>query len=583
MKTIGMIGGMSWESTATYYKIINETVKQELGGLNSAKIILYSVNFDEIEKCQANGDWQKSAEILTSAAVSLQNAGADFIIICTNTMHKIAHIIQESLAIPILHIATLTASELLCKNITKVGLLGTKYTMEQNFYKEKITKQGIEVIAPSLDDITRVNDIIYNELCLGIISTESKNFYIDVIKRLKADGAQGVILGCTEIGLLITENDSLLPVFDTAQIHAKQAALTAIGQGMALSNNSGQSGSNKEMKLTVNLGKRSYDVIVKRGVLKHIGKLINLNRKVLVVTDDGVPLKYSDTVLENCENGVRCVLPSGEGTKNIESYTHLLRQMMQHGFTRGDAVIAVGGGMVGDLAGFAASSYMRGIDFINCPTTTLSQIDSSIGGKVAVNLDDTKNIVGAFHQPRLVLVDPDTLDTLDERQYAQGLVEALKAGLIADTELFEIFEKQDIKQNIEEIIYKSLDMKRRVVQQDETEKGLRACLNFGHTIGHGIESAAGLGQFYHGECVGLGMLFMIENNVLKERTKGILKKLCMPTEIEYDSDEIYRFVCHDKKAGANTIKIVKVAELGTFRLDSITYDDIRKIIDNGIN
>lgn len=228
MKTIGLIGGMSWESTVTYYEVINETIKKELGGLHSAKIILYSVDFDEIEKCQAEGDWQKSAEILSSAAVSLEKAGADFILICTNTMHKVANEIQASIHLPILHIAEATAKEINHKQLNRIALLGTKYTMTQDFYKQKLIENGIQVLIPEPEDIELVNHVIYDELCLGIINKQSKEEFIRIIHELKEKGAQGVILGCTEIGLLIQQQDSDIPVFDTTFIHAQAAALLSL-------------------------------------------------------------------------------------------------------------------------------------------------------------------------------------------------------------------------------------------------------------------------------------------------------------------------------------------------------------------
>ncbi|WP_194955855.1 aspartate/glutamate racemase family protein [Faecalispora jeddahensis] len=228
MKTIGLLGGMSWESTVTYYQVINEIVNQELGGLHSAKILLYSVDFAEIEKCQADGDWDKSADILSAAAKNLEKAGADFIVICTNTMHKVAPQIQSKIGIPILHIAEATADELKRCNITTVALLGTKYTMTQAFYKEKLTRAGITVLIPDEQEIETVNDIIYQELCLGIISESSKEKYRDIIKALAKRGAEGVILGCTEIGMLIQQRDTDLPVFDTTRIHASKAAMLSI-------------------------------------------------------------------------------------------------------------------------------------------------------------------------------------------------------------------------------------------------------------------------------------------------------------------------------------------------------------------
>ena len=228
MKTIGLIGGMSWESTVTYYQIINETVKEALGGLHSAKILLYSVDFDEIERYQAQGEWDKSAAVLAQAAANLERAGADFIVICTNTMHKVAPEIQRHISIPILHIAEATADALKERGVATVGLLGTKYTMTQDFYKAKLTEAGIKVVIPEGEDIEMINSIIYHELCLGEIREDSRKAYVEIIGKLVERGAQGVILGCTEIGLLVGQEDTDLPVFDTTLIHARKAALLAI-------------------------------------------------------------------------------------------------------------------------------------------------------------------------------------------------------------------------------------------------------------------------------------------------------------------------------------------------------------------
>lgn len=229
MKTIGLIGGMSWESTVTYYQLINQTVKEKLGGLHSGKILLYSVDFAEIEEYQAKGQWEESARVLTDVAVNLEKAGADFIVICTNTMHKVVPQIKEKIRIPILHIAEATAEALKEAGITKVGLLGTKYTMTQDFYKEKLIAAGIEVVIPDSAGVETVNDVIYNELCLGVIRQESKEKFLQVIEDLGKEGAQGVILGCTEIGLLVKQEDTAMPVFDTTQIHGVKAAMLAVG------------------------------------------------------------------------------------------------------------------------------------------------------------------------------------------------------------------------------------------------------------------------------------------------------------------------------------------------------------------
>jgi aspartate racemase len=229
MKTIGMLGGMSWESTMSYYKLVNEGVKEALGGLHSARICMYSVDFDEIEKLQHAGRWQETADILASAARSVEAGGADFLVICTNTMHKVAPEIEAAITIPVLHIADATARRLLADGVHRVGLLGTRFTMEQDFYKGRLTEKfGIEVLVP--DDAQRevIHQVIYRELCLGEISEVSQRKYLEVIEDLQARGAEAVILGCTEIGLLVEQQHTAVPLYDTAAIHAEEAARTAV-------------------------------------------------------------------------------------------------------------------------------------------------------------------------------------------------------------------------------------------------------------------------------------------------------------------------------------------------------------------
>lgn len=228
MKTIGLLGGMSWESTVTYYQLLNETIKERLGGLHSAKILLYSVDFEEIEACQSSGDWDRSARILGDAALGLERAGADMILICTNTMHKVAPQVQARLHVPLLHIADATADALEKAGVSKVALLGTKYTMCQDFYKSRLIDRGFTVLIPDGTDVELVNHVIFDELCLGVLKPESKAEFLRIIGDLAAQGAQGVILGCTEIGLLISQADTDLPVFDTTLIHAKRAAELAL-------------------------------------------------------------------------------------------------------------------------------------------------------------------------------------------------------------------------------------------------------------------------------------------------------------------------------------------------------------------
>ncbi|WP_025026090.1 aspartate/glutamate racemase family protein [Caldalkalibacillus mannanilyticus] len=229
MKTIGLIGGMSWESSAEYYRIINEEVKNKVGGLHSAKCLLYSVDFAEIERFQSEGDWEGAGRVLADVALSLEKAGAEFVVLCTNTMHKVIDAIEEKIHIPVLHIADATANQIQRANLKTVGLLGTKYTMEQEFYKARLESFGIRVIIPNQEERNNVNKIIYEELCLGQIHPSSKEYYQQVMKGLLAEGAEGIVLGCTEIGLLIKQEDSEVPLFDTARIHAIEAVKVALG------------------------------------------------------------------------------------------------------------------------------------------------------------------------------------------------------------------------------------------------------------------------------------------------------------------------------------------------------------------
>lgn len=229
MRTLGLIGGMSWESTVPYYRLINETVKQQLGGLHSAKLVLYSVDFFEIEQLQMQGDWEKAGQILGEAALALNKAGAERIVLCTNTMHKVADIIERIGGLPLLHIADATAQAIRAQQIGRVGLLGTRFTMEQQFYRGRLQAQGIEVITPDAADRAIIHDIIYQELCLGNVVAASREAYRRIIGKLEQQGAQGIILGCTEITLLVGAEDASVPVFDTTVIHAQTAAEFALG------------------------------------------------------------------------------------------------------------------------------------------------------------------------------------------------------------------------------------------------------------------------------------------------------------------------------------------------------------------
>lgn len=229
MKTIGLLGGMSWESTAEYYRLINTKIKEHLGGLHSAKLVLYSIDFAEIEILQQQGNWQKAGQLLTDAAQTIEKAGAEFLLICTNTMHIVADTIAKNIHIPIIHIADATGDALVNQGIKQVGLLGTAFTMEKDFYKNRLINQyGLQVITPDSTDREKVHNIIYDELCAGIINQSSKETYLSTIDKLVENGAQAIILGCTEIGMLIKQSDTSIPLFDTTLIHAEKAVTLAL-------------------------------------------------------------------------------------------------------------------------------------------------------------------------------------------------------------------------------------------------------------------------------------------------------------------------------------------------------------------
>lgn len=332
------------------------------------------------------------------------------------------------------------------------------------------------------------------------------------------------------------------------------------------------------MKLTVSHKNGSYDIILERGALSRLHEYAKLDRRVLIVTDEGVPAVHVEKVLAQCPQGSVFTAPQGEGAKSFPVLEQISTRLLRERFSRSDLVIAVGGGVVGDLAGFAASCYMRGIDFINIPTTSLSQIDSGIGGKTAINLDGVKNSIGAFYQPRLVLVDPDTLQTLPPRHFANGMVEAVKAGLIADSELFTLFEEEDPAEKVEEIIFRSLSVKKRVVEEDEQEKGLRKMLNFGHTIGHGVESVYGLAGLLHGEAVAVGMIPMLEDEPLRDRLRAVFQKLSIDPDMPYDPEQVYDVMTRDKKTHGGRITIVKVKTPGEAYFEDVPMEELKQYL-----
>ena len=360
----------------------------------------------------------------------------------------------------------------------------------------------------------------------------------------------------------------------------------------------------------------SYDITIGTGILGDAGKLFALDRKVLVITDEGVPTQYADAVLRQCHDASLLVIPQGEEAKSFATLQTILSALQERGFTRRDAIVAVGGGVVGDVSGFAAACYQRGIDYYNVPTTLLSQVDSSVGGKTAVNFNGIKNLVGAFHHPSGVLIDSAVLDTLPPRLFAEGLAEVIKMAATCSEPLFRRLEEvTDIKPVLPEIIASALRIKLDIVTLDPGEKGLRAVLNFGHTIGHAIESAGAAsgggqlpdrshprlrkregpaeregsrsdvrelshidgGTYYHGEAVAVGMLYTSEGEA-RQRIQQLLLKYGLPVTDPFTAAELHHYALSDKKRNAAATRIVTVSTIGTYNFRSLTDTELLQLI-----
>lgn len=327
--------------------------------------------------------------------------------------------------------------------------------------------------------------------------------------------------------------------------------------------------------LNMELGERSYKIIVERGALGRVGSIFNLRRRVLILTDSGVPHEYAEAVARACDEPRILTLRPGEQNKCPETFFEVLKVMLEAGFGRGDCLVAVGGGVIGDLGGFAAATYMRGITFYNVPTTLLSEIDSSVGGKVAIDFCGYKNIVGAFYQPSGVLIDPAVLETLDRRQFGCGMAEMIKMFATSDREMFERLEDKSAAVSAEELIVAALRVKMKVVEADETESGLRRVLNFGHTVGHAVESISAAEPYplLHGECVGIGMLALSTGDV-RRRIAHLLHRYDLPTAFRCEREQLARAIMHDKKAAGDKIVTVRVPEIGKFEFCRMGVDEI---------
>lgn len=317
----------------------------------------------------------------------------------------------------------------------------------------------------------------------------------------------------------------------------------------------------------------NYPIHIGRGFLKKANQLFPISGKTMIVTDSGIPQEYVDCLLGQFPGASCYVFPMGEANKNLDTLSKILEAMKDAGLDRSSSLLCLGGGVVGDMAGLAASLYMRGIDFYQLPTSLLAMVDSSIGGKTAIDFGGIKNLVGAFSCPKGVLIDPDVLKTLDPRQLKAGLVEAIKMGATSDLSLFELLEgSKDLEEDIFLVIEKALRIKKAVIEQDFKESGLRKVLNFGHTFGHAIEAKAN-GSLLHGECVGIGML-LTSSGEAKERIGNLLKKYGLPTEVPYSKEELKPYLSLDKKKNGDSITLVTCKKIGSFEFEKASVSDL---------
>ena len=332
------------------------------------------------------------------------------------------------------------------------------------------------------------------------------------------------------------------------------------------------------MKLNVNLKDKSYEVIVERGIIKNITPYVDIEKKFLIVSDDRIPNVYINTIKKQLKKVDVFIFPHGENNKSLDNYKLIIERLVKEDFSRKDYIIALGGGVVSDLAGFVASTYKRGMNLINIPTTTLAMVDASVGGKVALNFDKIKNVIGAFYHPNYILIDIDTLETLPKRHYINGVIEALKTGMIGDKELYNIFFNGDYREHIEEIIYRSLQYKIKIVEQDEKEENIRKVLNFGHTFGHAYETYFLMKNYLHGEAVALGIVTISKDKPYLEDIKKLFTKWGIKLNINVEKDKIINIIRNDKKCDDDIVDLIIVDEIGKSKIVPTKIEDLSRYL-----
>ncbi len=326
-------------------------------------------------------------------------------------------------------------------------------------------------------------------------------------------------------------------------------------------------------KLELSYSESKTEVFFDDGLINKVSEIIKDEGKIFVISEKGVPEEYQRKVCSQFSNALLFLVPHSESAKSLSAYEECLIELQKHRFTKGDTIISLGGGVVGDLGGFVAATYLRGMRWIQIPTTTLSQIDSSIGGKTALNFGGIKNVIGSFWQPEKVLIDFEVLDTLEKRQFINGMIEALKIGLLFDENLVKWI-KEDVYKNKKEIIKRAVQLKKEVVEKDEKDKNFRQLLNFGHTLGHAIESVSE-GKLYHGECVGLAMLGMIEEDHIREEVREILRKMNCPISFKEDENKVIEKVFYDKKMYRGKLNLIFLEKIGQVKVEQLSWSDAK--------
>jgi 3-dehydroquinate synthase len=317
-------------------------------------------------------------------------------------------------------------------------------------------------------------------------------------------------------------------------------------------------------KLTVSTRFFDYDIFIMSKLIQNVASFLDVQKTYVIITDSGVPVSYLTTLQSQINVLYTKIIPQGEKSKSMNQYHEIIEELILHEIKKDTFILALGGGVVGDLAGFVASTYLRGVPFIQIPTTLLSQVDSSIGGKVAINSNTAKNMIGQFYPPQKVLIDPFLLLTLPPRQIANGFAEIIKIAAISDADFFEQLEKGFIVEELEEIIFRSLELKKRFVEADELDQGIRQALNFGHTFGHAIEQYYHYDRYLHGEAVAIGMVLIVSSEEVKDRLRKILAQYRLPTDCQTSIHELYPIVLRDKKSTRHQFLAIDVPQIGQF-------------------